>query len=74
MMLTLLATADMLFTGNGESFNVGEFLETISPSAWASMGIGLCMGLSVIGAAWYVDALPCLLAGDGVQSQETLSI
>lgn len=46
--------ADMLFQGEGEAFNVGAFLESISPYAWASAGIGLCIGLSVIGAAWSV--------------------
>ena len=42
----------MLFTGSGESFNVGAALESISPYAWASMGIALCIGLSAAGAAW----------------------
>ncbi|GKT59339.1 vacuolar ATP synthase 20 kDa proteolipid subunit C [Colletotrichum tofieldiae] len=33
----------MLFTGSGEAFNVGEFLESISPYAWADTGIALCI-------------------------------
>lgn len=44
----------MLFQGEGEAFNVGAFLESISPYAWASTGIALCIGLSVVGAAWSV--------------------
>lgn len=44
----------ILTEGSGDQFAVGTFLEEVSPYVWANTGIGLCIGLSIIGAGWFV--------------------
>ncbi len=52
----LVVALNMLFTGNGERFDVGAFLMRTSPYMWALLGTSLCCALSVCGAAWWVSS------------------
>lgn len=52
--ILLVLVTYLLLTDTYHNIDIGGFLLRINPFVWAAFGLALCVGLSVVGAGWYL--------------------